>query len=169
MTLNLTHTTKCCYSYFVASRQTSLSSDNSCLMILHIWVDHDPRRTFIDFQVKGQGQIQALSFVPFPHDNSIIFWHAIMILHTLVEHVPRKTSIDFGVKGQGQIQYFAKFLYNNSIIFWQWWYLMYVLPLILGLTLLILWVKCQGQTWKVWICCCRGYLSLLGQVSLNQL
>ena len=29
-------------------------------------------------------------------------------------------------------------------------------------------IKGQGQTWKVWICCHRGYLTLLGQVSLCQ-
>ena len=28
-------------------------------------------------------------------------------------------------------------------------------------------VKDQGQTWKVWICCRRWYLSLLGQISFS--
>ena len=67
-------------------------------MLLHTCIDHDPRRTFIDFGVKGQGHIWTWNFLPFPRDNSISFWHTMMILQTCIDHDPRRTSIDFGVK-----------------------------------------------------------------------
>ena len=68
------------------------------MMILHTCIDHDQRRTTIDFGVKGQGHIWTLNFLPFTHDNSISVWHTMMILHTCIHHHPRRTSIDFGVK-----------------------------------------------------------------------
>ena len=128
-------------------------------------------------KVKCQGQIYTLKFAQFPHDNYITFWHAIMILHTGVDHEPRRTSIEFGVKGQGQIWTldFAKFLHNNY----------YLLTYSDDTWLMCcLWskeqpywfwsqrsrsnlFKGQGQTWKVWICCRAGYLSLLWQVSFS--
>ena len=103
------------------------------MMILHIWVDHDPRRTSVDFGVKGQGQIRTFNFVPFPHDSSVTFWHIIMavclfvrlsveewfpqdnfiafwptmmILHICIAHDRRKTHIDFGVKKSRSDLYF---------------------------------------------------------------
>ena len=103
-------------------------------MILHTWVDHDPRRTSIDFWVNRSNfkvNLGLINFVPFPHNNSITFWHTIMILLTCVDHDQWRTSIDFGVnrsKVKVKIDFeLCKTLHNKSITLLsfdlQWWYL----------------------------------------------
>ena len=49
------------------------------LMILHTYIKRDPRRTSVDFDVKSQGHILTLNFVPFPHGDPISFWHTMII------------------------------------------------------------------------------------------
>ena len=48
-------------------------------MILYTCIKRDPRRTSVDFEVKNQDHILTLNFVPFPHGDSISFWHTMMI------------------------------------------------------------------------------------------
>ena len=112
----------------------------------------------------GQGQIRTLNTVPFPHNNSTTYWHTVMILHTWVGHDPRRNSSSLGL-GQGQIRTlnFAKFSHNNCIIFWP---TMMILDVCDVCDPRINPIDFEVKTWKVWICCHGGYLSLLGQVSL---
>ena len=71
------------------------------MMIFHIYLDLDPRRTSIDFGSKGQRwDLDFKLFLPFPHHSSIYFWHTIMILHKCIDLDLRRTSIDFWIKGQ---------------------------------------------------------------------
>ena len=89
------------------------------MMILHTWVDHDPRRTSIDFGSIGPRSRSYLdmNFLPFPHDNSISFCHTMMILHTCTDHDPRRTSMDLGVNRS-----------NAKVIFGLWtFYRVYVI------------------------------------------
>ena len=94
------------------------------MMILHTCVDHDPRRTSLDFEVKRSRSNRTSNFLSFPHDTSISFWHALMIPPTYhmsyVDHDPKRTFIDFGIKAQGHDWFlnFVPFLHNNSFYFW---------------------------------------------------
>ena len=75
------------------------------MMILHTCIKRDPRRTSVDFEVKSQGHILNLNFVPFPHCDPISFWHTMMIWW------------DQEVKGEGYIcAYFMFDLFIFSVL-----------------------------------------------------
>ena len=43
------------------------------MMILHTCIKRDPLRTSVDFDVKSQGHLLTLNFVPFLHGDPISF------------------------------------------------------------------------------------------------
>ena len=65
------------------------------MMILHIYVDLDLRRTSFDFGSKVKGQICTLTVLPFPHHSSFSFFHTIMILHRCIDLDLRKLNLCF--------------------------------------------------------------------------
>ena len=76
------------------------------MIILHICIANDPRKTPIDLGIKrsksnmeiekGQGQIWNLNLTLL---RTITCRHTRMILHTFVGHDPWWTSVVFGSKG----------------------------------------------------------------------
>ena len=117
------------------------------------WPEEDPY-IFLGEKVKGQDQISTLKFALFPHDKSITFWHTMMILHTSVDHDPRRTSFVIGVKRWKVKVKFRCWTWQNFCTMTllsfdlQWWFLMHVLPVIWGATLLILGSKVKVKLWK---------------------
>ena len=119
-------------------------------MILLTCIDHESRRTYIDFGVKGQGHIWTLIFLPFLHNNSISFWHTMTILHTCIDHDPRRTSINFGVKRLkikviSGLWTFYHFRITSFPFGIQWWYFTHVLTMTWEGPLLILGSKGQKR------------------------
>ena len=63
------------------------------MMVLHTCIDHEPRRTSIDFGVKMSRYY--LDFELF----TVSAWKLhFFLVYTYIDHDPRRTSIDFGVK-----------------------------------------------------------------------
>ena len=136
------------------------------MMILHIYVDLDPRRTSVDFGSKGQSwNLDFKLFLPFPHHSSIYFWHTIMILHKCIDIDLRRTSIYFGVKGSKDKAIFGFYtLYHFHMISIYFWHTIMILHKCVSYeprrTSINFGVKRPWLTWKVWICCRRGMVSL---------
>ena len=112
------------------------------------WLEED-LYWFWGQKVKGQGQTWTLNFLPFLHDNSIIFWPTVMILHTYVVHDLRRTPIDFGIKRPKVkvklgLWIFCHFRMITPLSFGlQSWYFIRMLPMTWGGPLLILGSKGQ--------------------------
>ena len=91
----------------------SFPHDNSItflhtIMILHTWVHHDPRRTYIDFwviwsKVKVKCGLWTLQIF---RTITITFWTTMMILEACVACDMRSNPIDFGVKVKHRMVYF---------------------------------------------------------------
>ena len=94
------------------------------IMILHTWIDHDPRRTtsLMILESRSQGHIWTLNFAPFPHNHSIIFWHTMMVLDAFVACDPEEHPYWFWVKRSKvkvrfSVQTFHHF-HTVSLTFW---------------------------------------------------
>ena len=148
------------------------------MIILHTWVDNDPRMTSVDFRVNRLKfkvefglltlyGFHTITLLPFTYNNDTAHMSWSWPKEDLYWFWGQK------VKCQGQIQTlnFVKFPHNKSIYIGpQWWYLSDTcVPFDPRINPIDFWVKGQGQTCIVWIFLRWGYLSLSEQVSFHLL
>ena len=71
------------------------------LMILHTYIDHDPRRTFIDLEVKmSKGRVIFGIWTCYRFHTMTLYSLGIQWWYftKCIDHEPRRISIDFGIK-----------------------------------------------------------------------
>ena len=146
------------------------------MIVLHTCVDHYPRTDidpcnntmylsgvalyrkkknlywFWGQKVNYKGQIWTLNFSPFPHKNSIAFWHWMMILHSWVDQAMRRTSIGIGVKrssSNGSFQVTA-FVYgcNPQVVWLSWQLLFSCLNFLSNYNLTLHYLSILGWNWQ---------------------